>query len=350
MALGGAFLAVSVTVIGLGLIGTSIGMALKRSKITGLTVTGHDREPVVSRQAQKQGGIDKSEWNLPNSVRHADIVVVATPVMAIKEVMEEISPHLREECIVTDTGSTKAQVLNWADDILPRQVNFVGGHPMAGKETAGPDAADATLFNGKTYCVIPGSSAKPEAVETIVNFVQALGAKPFFVNAFEHDALVAGVSHLPMVLSSALMACVVKSPSWHEMAKMAASGFRDVTRLASGDPEINRDICVTNAKEIGPWVDRLITELLEIRKQIDHDNDEQIARHFAHTYEEREKWVAGAVSGPVQASPEIPGPMQQMTGFLVGDLLASKSRALLDKYQDQDDKRLKRRRGDRTNR
>ncbi|MEE9285452.1 MAG: prephenate dehydrogenase/arogenate dehydrogenase family protein [Dehalococcoidia bacterium] len=325
-----------ITILGLGLIGTSIGLALKRSKQSGLRVTGHDREPTSSRSAQKMGAVDSVEWNIGRAVRDADLVVIATPALAIKEVMQHTAEHLPEECVVTDTCSTKTRVLQWAKEILPSHVSFVGGHPLAGKEESGPGAAEAGLFDGATYCVIPGAGAASWAVQAVVSLVEIIGAKPFFIDAGEHDSFVAAVSHLPITISAALVASTTKSPSWHEMARLAANGYRDITRLASGDPEMNRDICLTNASELTPWLDRVITELLELRRNLEESNDEEVARFFAHVYEEREKWLAGVSSAPTGAPDvSLPGATEQLGALFMGELLARKSREMLKQYDER---------------
>lgn len=324
----------NITIIGMGLIGTSLGLALRETKAKAVKVTGHDKEPTNSRTAQKKGAIDGIEWNLLKSVADADMVIIATPVLAIKDVMESIGPHLRKGAVVTDTGSTKIDVLKWAADILPKEVSFVGGHPMAGKETSGPDSAESTLFNGAAYCILPGANANDQAIQAVVAVAEAVGAKPFFIGDQEHDAFVAGVSHLPLVVSSLLLACVARSPSWHEMARLAAGGFRDTTRLASGDPAMNRDICVTNAREIGPWVDRLIAELKQFRNYLGDMNEEAIGKHFLFSFEQRERWVSGASLTPnTGPKVQVPGAMQQLSSLMMGDVMARKTKALMDHYE-----------------
>ena len=334
----------NITIIGLGLIGSSMGLALKKAKAPNLRITGHDREPTSSRSAQKMNAIDSLEWNVGKSVRDADMVIIATPVLAIKEVMEHIAPLLPEECVVTDTGSTKGQILKWAQEILPSHVSFIGGHPLAGKEESGPAAADADLFAGAAYCVIPAQDVAPWAMQAVVSIVELVGAKPFFIEAGEHDSFAAAVSHLPMAISAALVASTTKSPSWHEMAKMATTGYRDISRLASGDPEMNRDICVTNASELATWVDRLITELLELRRCL-HDSDEKgVAEFFAQVYEEREKWMAGVTQDPTGAATvSLPGAGEQMSSLLLGDVLARKSREMMSRYEDEESGKKKKR-------
>ncbi len=224
-----------VTIVGMGLIGTSIGLGLKKAKLDEIELLGTDMDSSASGKASRKGAVDKINRNLAASVEGARLVILATPVMAMKEVMQVIGSSLEEGCTVTDTGSTKAEIMGWAKEYLPSHVSFVGGHPMAGKEQSGPDAAEDSLFQGTTYCILPGDGARPEAVKTVTSLAEALGATPLFMDVQEHDSFVAAASHLPMVLSTALVTSLAKSPSWPEISSLASSGFRDVSRLASGE-------------------------------------------------------------------------------------------------------------------
>ncbi|SVB24096.1 uncharacterized protein METZ01_LOCUS176950, partial [marine metagenome] len=142
-------------IIGTGLIGTSMALALRKANLRDVEIVGTDSDGSARRGAEKSKGFHKVENRLMSAVRDAEIVILATPVMAMRELMEVIGPELPEGCLVTDVGSSKRQVLDWADELLPKSANFVGGHPMAGKETAGPENADADLFRNKAYCVVP---------------------------------------------------------------------------------------------------------------------------------------------------------------------------------------------------
>ena len=282
--------AAQLTILGLGLIGGSMGLALRQAKL-GYTVVGHDLRHEAARQARKLGAIDRSEWNLPAAVETADIVVVATPPLAVEQVFRDIAPHLKPGCVVTDTASTKAKILAWADEILPPTVSYVGGHPMAGKETSGVSAAEPSLFVGTTYCIVPSARADQRAVERVVSMVTAIGARPFFVDAVEHDSYVAAISHLPFLLSTALVNVASRSPSWRDLGRLAAGGFRDVSRLASGDPAMHRDICLTNQQSILRWLDALVAELEEVARQIREGSDE-LETTFRSAKGTRDAWVA----------------------------------------------------------
>jgi prephenate dehydrogenase len=281
-----------IAIIGLGLIGGSLALALKKASAKGTEIIGFSRSSVTVARAKDCGAIDLAAKNPASAVAGADMVVIATPVLATKEVLASISKHLSPKCVVTDTGSTKAEVMQWAGEYLPSQVSFIGGHPMAGKETFGIDEADADLFQGCVYCLTPGPCATPQAVRKLKKLVESIGAKPFFIDAETHDNLVAGVSHLPMLLSAAFVTATMKSRLWPEMAKLAAGGYRDLSRLASGNPEMNRDICLTNRERITDWLDRYIEVLKGYRNLVAEDSEE-LAEMLAQAREEREKWLRG---------------------------------------------------------
>jgi prephenate dehydrogenase len=281
---------VRIAIIGLGLIGGSIGLALKQANWRRAEVTGYARRRKTASLARKSGAIDRIELDLRKAVKSADIIIVATPVLVIKDVFAQIAPELSDGSIVTDTASTKLQVMRWAQKLLSSRTSFVGGHPMAGKEISTIKAATADLFRKCTYCLTPLSQAKPAAVRTVKDMVKALGAVPLVIDAEEHDRLVAGISHLPLILSAALVLATTKNPSWPKMSRLAASGYRDLTRLASGNPELGAHICLSNQAAIVSWIDMFIEELQKLRKLV-ADGSEEIERALAIANEARQKWL-----------------------------------------------------------
>ena len=277
-----------IAIIGLGLIGGSMGLALR--KVADLELVGFARRPEVASKALSIGAVDRAEGNLLSAVEEASLVIIATPVVAIKEILAQIGERLSQGCIVTDTASTKAQVMGWAEEFLPSSVSFIGGHPMAGKEASGIEAADSALFAGCTYCLVPGRRATAEAINVVEGLVGQIGAKPIFLDASEHDSLVAAISHLPLLLSAALVSATTRSPSWPKMAKLAATGFRDLTRLASGNPEMSRDICLTNREPILHWIDEYIKELGEFRRLVG-EGGQEMEQAFIRARQGRERWL-----------------------------------------------------------
>ena len=313
-----------IAIIGTGLIGTSLGLALRESGLRNLEVVGTDYEGRARSGAQKRGAFHKVEGRLQPTVEGADVVVLATPVMAMRDLMETIGPQLQEGSVLTDVGSSKLLVTEWAAEILPKHVQFVGGHPMAGRETAGPENAAADLFTGKAYCIVPSPNTKEQAVSAVATMAEAIGAKPFFISAQEHDSFVAAASHLPFMMSVALMQTVSKSANWDDIAQLASSGFRDLSRLASGDVIMHRDITITNSEPIVSWIDSFIRELYDIRNILNDESGPDpaaVEELFEHASVERARWMAGAVtpgSSHQRQAPDIPGFSESMGEMLLG--------------------------------
>ncbi len=337
-----------ITIIGLGLIGGSIGFALKANASDRIYVSGYDKDFDEGRKAEKLKAVDKAHWKLDDALKDAKMVILAVPVLAIRDMMKTISEMLSPGCIVTDTGSTKLEIMKWAQDYLPEEVSFVGGHPMAGKEISGVSAADASLFKNARYAVIPGKGATEGAVNSVIGLVDLLGAKPYFVDAEEHDSYVAAVSHLPIIMSTALVSATSGSPSWREISKLAATGFRDVSRLASGDPVMNLDISVTNQESLLYWIDRVIEELQEFRQMVGNTGDEKglekLGDTFAKAWESREKWLRRFESGNDDededlSRPELPSFGAQMMDMLVGSRLRERYQDVLSSQQERAEER-----------
>jgi prephenate dehydrogenase len=261
-----------IAALGLGLIGGSLGLALQQAGIA-KHIAGYDSNPDATYQALARGAITDICNTAEKAVQQADMVILATPILAMPELLKRIAPVLKPGVLVTDTASTKTQILTWAKTLLPANVVFVGGHPMAGREHSGIEAAEVGLFEGCTYCLIPAVQASSEAVAQLSEIVLRLGAHPLVIDAERHDRLVAGISHLPFVLSSALVQCLGKEEDWNEMTTLAAGGFRDMSRLAAGSSTMYRDICATNKEEILNWLDAMALQLDSIRSLIARDDD-----------------------------------------------------------------------------
>ena len=278
-----------VAIIGLGLIGGSIGLALKQENEPAWEIVGYTRRRETAATALSLGAIDRAATNLKDAVKDAELVIITTPVLTIKEILSQMAPYLPHSCIITDTASTKVQVMKWAGEILPPKVYFIGGHPMAGKETYGIEAAEIGLFQGCVYCLSPAEKTPPEAVDEVINVGKKLGAMPLLIDAQEHDDLVAGISHLPLLLSAALVSATAKDPSWDKMSRLAASGYRDLTRLASGNPEVNAHICLSNSEAILRWIDKFKQELDRYRELV-NARETKLQQALAEANKARKDW------------------------------------------------------------
>lgn len=317
-----------IAIIGLGLIGGSIALALKEAGLKDVRIVGNARTRDTLQRAQKIGAIDDGYATPEDAARDARVVIIAAPILATKQIFEDIAPVLGEGTVVTDAGSTKANVMRWAKEILPAHAFFVGGHPMAGKETQGIDAAESSLFRDKTWVLVPPADAPEGAVRTVVGIAQACGANPVFMDAEEHDSYVAAISHLPLALSSALFSVAFGSAAWPELASLASSGFKDTTRLASGSPEMAHDIVMTNRDNIIHWIDRFQVELSRFREMIATGESKAVLETFGKPQFERDNYM---VSGPPRRDQF--GPQVENVGL--GDLLlGTKISGYLKKQQE----------------
>jgi prephenate dehydrogenase len=254
-------------------------------------VVGYDLGKGVMNQARKVGAIDQPYSALADAVRGSELIILATPVGAMKALLQDIASAVLPGAVVTDVASTKVQVISWAEEFLPSTVTFVGGHPMTGKELSGVEAADASLFQNRIYCLTPTARTNPNAITKVSTLIEALGARVRFLEPAEHDGQVAGVSHLPFLASIALMNTVAESSAWGDAALLAAGGFRDATRLAGGNPEMYRDICLTNAEALTRWLNEYIRNLSTLRDRI-AEHDRSLDETFAKAQQMRQQWQA----------------------------------------------------------
>ena len=240
-----------ITIVGCGLIGGSLALALKRRRPEHFIVCLDlpDRVPAIVEAgvADAVGSLDDFAVHIPES----DIVVVATPVQFVSATLAALKPFLKENAIVTDAGSTKSSIMAAAKEFIPPGVHFIGGHPMAGAEQSGVEAADPLLFSDRVYILCPYEDTPPEAFLTLMELIESLGAVPFTIDPEEHDRILAMVSHLPHFIAVALMHAAMTGDAEHGMLeKMAGRGFLDITRLAASNYVMWKGIMATNAKAI----------------------------------------------------------------------------------------------------
>jgi prephenate dehydrogenase len=261
-----------ITILGCGLIGGSFALALKQAGFVG-EIVGWGREAALER-AQQRGAIDRGVVDLAQAVADADLVYLSTPVGAILELLPQVGQVAKAGALVTDAGSTKVAICAKAKEVLPKNVTFLGGHPLTGKETSGIENADANLFVGAKYVVIKGAEEAEEefgseSVREFLDWLRRVGAEPVVLDAETHDRAVALTSHLPQLLSTALAAAVADETDQDELpVSLAAGGFRDMVRLASSPYEIWRDICATNSENISRALERLEHRLARLRARL----------------------------------------------------------------------------------
>jgi prephenate dehydrogenase len=304
-----------ITIVGTGLIGTSIGLALKASKVEA-EIVGHDREPGRSAEARKLGALDRNDWNLPSSLEGAGLVVIATPLASIERLFGQIGEFLAPGCVVVDTAPLKRHLLDWARASFRGNASFVGGHPIV---DAGA-APSATLFQGRTFCLVPSPEASNDAVDQAVRLVQRLGAIPLFLDPVEHDSHMSVAEQLPIVLATVLMRLAAANPSWRDGQRLASRIFGDATALALVEATENRAQLMANREMLGSWLGLLQTELGELARIIETGSDEELLAVCEDARSDRAAWQPGR--GPEAASPpvELPRARDQVSSFFFGRL------------------------------
>ncbi len=305
-----------IAIIGTGYVGTSIGLALKARRAN-LEIVGHDREFGRAGEAKKRGALDRAEWNLPATLEGAAMVVVATPVQAIDEVFELIARFVEPGCVVTDTAALKGPVLQWAEKRLAGRAHFVGGHPIVG-EVGGERVPSATLFEGRTYCVVPAPVASNEAVDQVVRLAHALGAIPLFLDPAEHDSHVAAIGQLPTLLASTLVNLVTANPAWRDGQRLAGPTFGTATELALTDPGEQVAQLRANRATVQRWIGAMQAELAELSRLLELDAGDDLHQRFAAAQDRRAAWRPGLGPMPEMPSPELPRARDQFASWFLG--------------------------------
>ncbi len=238
----------TIGIIGLGLIGTSIGMALKKSDAA-LRIKGLTRSKINRKLALEKQAVNACVATVSELIADTDLVILATPIHTILTLLSRIATLAKTPLLITDTGSTKEQIIKVAVQ-LPTHISFVGGHPLAGKEVSGAQHADANLFVGKPWILTPTTKTRRAELTELCALITTIGAKPRRLSAVDHDRLVGTISHLPFLVSTLLMETIIMQRNWPKTRVLAGNGFRDVTRLSGGDPIMHTDILRTNRSAI----------------------------------------------------------------------------------------------------
>jgi prephenate dehydrogenase len=272
----------TVVIVGVGLIGGSFALALRKAGFGGRIIGVSS--PKTVEAARKRGAIDEAA-SLEKAVPWADLVYLAQPISRIVSTIEDIEPLLREGALVTDAGSTKAEIVAQAGRFI-RKAQFLGGHPMAGKEKRGVEEADPDLFAGRTYVLTPEGPRDLEtpAAADFVEWIRRIGGVPVVLDPAEHDRVVSLTSHLPQLASTALGATLARRLDIEKYGKIAGPGLMDTTRLAMSSHEIWRDILATNSGEVERALDAYISELRDLRAfLVDHRMEQEfdVAADFA---------------------------------------------------------------------
>ncbi|MDW0111619.1 prephenate dehydrogenase [Sporosarcina saromensis] len=317
----------TVAIIGLGLIGGSLGLALKRGNLD-LHITGFDRSYSSADEAYRRGIIDSIAPSAKIACENADFVLFATPVNTTIALMKEAREwSLKEDVIISDTGSTKSPIMEAAKWFTEQGITFIGGHPMAGSHKSGVAAAKAHLFENAYYILTPLENEERLKVDRLANLLTATKGKIVVLDASEHDRMTAIVSHFPHLVASSLVGRLAEQEIDQPFVKkLAAGGFRDLTRIASADPTMWRDITIQNQTELLQQLDGWLNEMNRIKSMLLANNPEEIFDFFADAKQYRDRLPStyeGAVQGALYMTfdlhidiPDHPGVISEITKIL----------------------------------
>ena len=308
---------IQIPLIGLGKIGAWIGLGLANQKDLVRRV-GHDREPEISRHAEKLGAIDRAVLNLPASVREADLVLLALPMDQIRETMASIAPDLKEGTVVMDTGPVKEVVSAWASELLPADRYYVGLTPVINPAylhgvDSGLEAARADMFQGGLIAIVAPPRTHSEAIKLAADLTRLLGSSPLFIDPLEVDSMMAATHLLPQILAAALLNATVDQPGWREGRKLAGRAFAEATGplVQLSEPQTLRASVLFNRENMLRLIDGTMAALQAIRSDIQDENGDALEKRLERARQGREKWwlqrQANEWAGPeATASVELP--------------------------------------------
>ena len=285
-----------ITLVGVGLLGGSLGLAMRKRRLAG-SVVGFVRRAVSVMECEGLGAVNLATLDLQRAVEGAELIVLCTPIAQMRGLVDQMLPALKPGAIVTDVGSVKDSVVRDLEALVAKAgAHFVGSHPMAGAEKMGAAAARADLFVGAVCVVTPTRKSNPGAVRKVEQLWKSVGARLLKLTPKAHDALVSRSSHLPHVVAAQLANLVLSPGHSKEQGMLCANGFRDTTRIASGSPEMWRDIALANHRNLAKSLDAFIADLQKFRRVLKKADAETIATFFETAKKRRDNWCAGCGS------------------------------------------------------
>jgi prephenate dehydrogenase len=262
----------NLTLVGLGAVGTSIGLALKAA-VSEIAITGHDPDSQQIARAKKLGAIDASHWNLISACENADLILLDLPLDEIEKTLRAVCRDLKERVLLMDTAAVKRSVMTWAKDILPETAQFVGGHIVSPRLARLHEAIPAAeLLKGATFYLVAPEGASEWALDMASNLAAAIGAVPHYIDAVEHDGLIAATSHLPILAALAIMEPLRTQEGWQERRQAVGGEFAALNAILTNTPGIG-ELIFANADNVLSWLDTYTHTLLQLRQAIaDRDN------------------------------------------------------------------------------
>jgi prephenate dehydrogenase len=285
-----------ITMVGVGLLGGSLGLAIRRRNLAG-QAAGYVRRAASIRDCERAGALDFATTDLCAAIWDADLVILCTPLAQMKPLVRQMLPALKRGAIVTDVGSVKDSVVRELESLVAKTgAHFVGSHPMAGSEKTGVFASHADLFTGAICVTTPTRKTNAAALRRVERFWKSLGCRMLRIDPRMHDKLVSRSSHLPQLVAAALAHLVLDPKSPKSQAALCAGGFRDTTRIASGSPEMWRDIAIANRAELSITLDAFVRQLQSLQGLLRSKKGVALRAMLTEAKFRRDSWLNGGSS------------------------------------------------------
>jgi prephenate dehydrogenase len=329
-----------ILIIGLGLIGGSIGLAIKREK--DVTIVGHDIHGERLKLAQALHVIDEIGTELSTEVEKADFIIISTPVKQTEQILATIAHlSLKKGAIITDVGSTKQQIMMKSKILRHEEVYFIGGHPMAGSHKTGVESSKAHLFENAFYILTPTSDTPTHAIQSLKDLLSGTRANFIEMTPDEHDHIAGLISHFPHIIAASLVHNVASYQNEsHDISRLAAGGFRDITRIASSSPAMWRDILIHNRAPLLKQFDQWMKEMETVRTMIDQIDSEQIYEYF-ETAKSYRDGLPSKTKGAIPSFydlfvdvPDYPGVISEVTAILAENKISITNIRIIEARED----------------
>ena len=309
--------------IGLGLIGGSLALCVK-GQHQDCQIIGYDSNSEQSKLAKMLGVVDHTVESIEDGANDADLILITTPVRATEQIFEKLAQlPLKETVIISDAGSTKSMIVDHAKKLASRGVTFIGGHPMAGSHKSGVSAARALLFENAFYLLTPDKNVEPKRVQLLIEWLKGTKAKFITLSPGEHDYLTGVISHFPHIIAASLVHQTEKASQKQDLiTRLAAGGFRDITRIASSSPMMWRDILLHNKEVLLKLLKSWQQEMEDVAVMLEHQDEEEIYQYFVKAKRFRDE-LPQKQMGAIPAFydlfvevPDYPGVISEVTGYL----------------------------------
>lgn len=281
-----------IVILGVGLIGGSIALGLKSHFGTKITILGSCDDSRRTQKAVREGIIDAAINHTDDLPKDTDLIIIATPVRTTVNIIKKLGQNCRLNCLIIDMGSTKKVISETAQNFLAGGASFIGTHPMAGSEMSGFENASVNLFRNKPWIICSPKKVSKSNLQVVKTLISILGANPIRMTAVTHDRLTIRASHIFLTASSLLVNAIAKEKNWPEIAKIASTGFRDTTRLASDNPGMKTDIVMTNRTNFLEVLSKLKDEITSFTQLIRESDDKAILKYFEDAKRVRDDWIS----------------------------------------------------------